>query len=96
MRRFALLGALAALLLPASAWGADGVTLSAQPGVVAYDGVVRFQGSAEILADVFLVQQRPAGWTVVAQTKPGRTEPSHSRFGCASPGSSRPARLCSG
>jgi hypothetical protein len=71
MRRVALLAALAALLLPASAWAADGVTLSAQPGVVAYDGVVRFQGSAEVLSDVFLVQQRPAGWTVIAQTKAG-------------------------
>lgn len=71
MRRVALLAALAALVLPASALGADGVTLSAQPAVVAYAGMVRFQGSAGMLSDVVLVQQRSAGWTVVAQTRAG-------------------------
>jgi hypothetical protein len=71
MRRLALLAALAALLLPASARAADAVTLSAQPAVVAYDGAVRFQGSAGMLSDVFLVQQRAAGWTVIAQTRAG-------------------------
>lgn len=71
MRRVALFVALAALVFPASARAADGVTLSAQPGVVSYDSVVRFQGSAGMLADVFLVQQRPAGWTVIAQTRAG-------------------------
>ena len=71
MRRVALLAALAALFLPASAWAADGVTLSAEPTVVSYDGLVRFHGSAGLLADVFLVQRLPAGWTVIAQTKAG-------------------------
>ena len=67
MRRFAVLGALAALILPASAWGAEGVTLTAEPAVVSYDGIVRLHGSAGLLADVFLVQRLPSGWTVVAQ-----------------------------
>ncbi len=71
MRRGALLAALAALVLPASPLAADGVTLTVQPAVAGYDGVVRFQGSAGMLADVFLVQQRSAGWTVVAQTRAG-------------------------
>jgi len=69
MRPVALLAALAALGLPATAWGAGGVTLSAQPSVVSYDGLVRFQGSAGLLSDVFLVQRLPAGWTVVVQTR---------------------------
>jgi N-acetylmuramoyl-L-alanine amidase len=69
MRRFALLAALVALPLPASAWGAEGVTLAARPSVVAYGSVVRFQGSTVPLSDVFLVQRRPAGWTMVGQTR---------------------------
>lgn len=71
MRRVALLAALAALVLPASAWSADGVTLAVQPSVVAHGGVVRLQGSAVPLSDVFLVQRLPAGWTVVAQKRAG-------------------------
>jgi hypothetical protein len=45
MRRVALLIALAAMVGAAPAWGADVVTLSAQPSVVAYDGLVRFSGA---------------------------------------------------
>jgi N-acetylmuramoyl-L-alanine amidase len=69
MRRFALLGALAALLLPASAWGAGSVSLAVEPAVTPYGGVAQFRGAAEPLVDVFLVQQLPAGWTVVAHKK---------------------------
>jgi N-acetylmuramoyl-L-alanine amidase len=71
MRRFALLTTLAALLVPATAWGAEGVTLTAQPGVASYDSLVRFHGTAGMLSDVFLVQRRSGGWTVVAQTRAG-------------------------
>jgi N-acetylmuramoyl-L-alanine amidase len=71
MRRFALLGALAVLLVPGPAWGAVGVTLAAERAVVPYGGVAQFRGTAEPLADVFLVQQLPAGWTVVANAKAG-------------------------
>ena len=69
MRRVVLLAALAATVLPAPAWGADVVTLSADPALVAYDGVVRFHGATVPLADVFLVERRPAGWTVIAQAR---------------------------
>jgi N-acetylmuramoyl-L-alanine amidase len=71
MRRVALLVALAAVVGAAPAWGADVVTLSAQPSVVAYDGLVRFSGATVPLSEVFLVQQSRAGWTVVAQTRAG-------------------------
>ncbi len=71
MRRVALLAALAALVLPATARAADGVTLAAQPAVVAYDGLVHFQGSAAMLSEVFLVQQLPDGWRVIAETRAG-------------------------
>lgn len=71
MRRVALIAALAATVLPAPAWGADVVTLSADPATVAYDGLVRFHGTTVPLADVLLVEQRSTGWTVVAQTRAG-------------------------
>src|ERR671912_1678764 len=71
MRRLALLVALAAMVGAAPAWGADVVTLSAQPSVVAYDGLVRFSGATVPLSEVFLVQRSRAGWTVVAQTRAG-------------------------
>ena len=71
MRRVVLLAALAAMALAAPAWGAEAVTLSAQPSVVAYDGLVRFSGGTVPLSDVFLVQRLPSGWTVVAQTTAG-------------------------
>jgi hypothetical protein len=71
MRRLALFVALAALLLPAPAWGADAVTLAAQPAVAGYGGAVRLQGSTVPLSDVFLVQRLASGWTVVAQTTAG-------------------------
>ena len=71
MRRVAPLAILAAMACAAPAWGAEGVTLSAQPGVVAYDGLVRFSGATVPLSEVFLVQRLPAGWTVVAQTRAG-------------------------
>src|ERR671912_2695013 len=71
MRRLALLVALAAMVGAAPAWGADVVTLSAQPSVVAYDGLVRFSGATVPLSEVFLVQRSRAGWTVVAQARAG-------------------------
>src|SRR5918995_5303238 len=71
MRRVALLAALAAMVGAAPAWGADVVTLSAQPSVVAYDELVRFSGATVPLSEVFLVQRSQAGWTVVAQTRAG-------------------------
>ncbi len=71
MRRVVPLAALTALALAAPAWGAEGVTLSAQPSVVAYDGFVRFSGATVPLSDVFLVQRLPSGWTVIAQTTAG-------------------------
>lgn len=70
MRRFVLLAALAALVSATPAWGAD-VTLSVDPRVAPYDSLVRFHGSADMLGDVFLLERRPAGWTVAAQTKAG-------------------------
>jgi hypothetical protein len=71
MRRVALLAALAAMVGAAPAWGADVVTLSAQPTVVAYDELVRFSGATVPLSEVFLVQRSRAGWTVVAQARAG-------------------------
>jgi hypothetical protein len=71
MRRVVPLAALAAMALAAPAWGADAVTLSAQPSVVAYDGLVRFSGATVPLSEVFLVQRLPSGWTVVARTTAG-------------------------
>jgi N-acetylmuramoyl-L-alanine amidase len=50
---------------------AEGVTLAAEPAVASYDALVRLHGSAGLLQDVFLVERRAAGWTVVAQTKAG-------------------------
>src|ERR671922_1659910 len=70
MRRLAALAALAALVAPTPARAAEGVTLAVQP-IVRYDGLARFHGSAGMLADVFLVQRLPPGWTVVAQTRAG-------------------------
>ena len=71
MRRVGLLAALAALACAAPAWGAEGVTLSAQPSVVAYDGLVRLTGATVPLSEVFLVQRLRSGWTVIAQTRAG-------------------------
>jgi lipoprotein-anchoring transpeptidase ErfK/SrfK len=71
MRRVVVFTALAALVLPAHAWGANGVSLAARPGVAAYDGLVRFEGATVPLAEVFLVQRLPGGWTVIAQTRAG-------------------------
>jgi hypothetical protein len=71
MRRVVLLAALAATVFAAPAWGAEGVTLSAQPRVAAYDGLVRLHGSTVPLAEVFLVQRLPAGWTVIGHTRAG-------------------------
>ncbi|HEU6443943.1 MAG TPA: L,D-transpeptidase family protein, partial [Gaiellaceae bacterium] len=71
MRRVVLLAALAALGVPAPAFGADVVTFSAQPRVVAYDGLVRLHGSTVPLSEVFLVQRLQTGWTVIAQTRAG-------------------------
>ena len=70
MRPVAVLATVAALVAPATARAAEGVTLAAQP-VVGYDRLARFHGSAAMVADVFLVQRLPAGWTVVAQTRAG-------------------------
>ena len=61
MRRIVPLAALAAMALAAPAWGAEGVTLSAQPSVVAYDGLVRLTGTTVPLSEVFLVQRLRAG-----------------------------------
>jgi N-acetylmuramoyl-L-alanine amidase len=72
MRRWFSTGA--ALVVAAVGAGearAEGVTLAAQPAVVPYGGLVRFHGSAGLLQDVFLVERRAAGWTVVAQARAG-------------------------
>jgi cell wall hydrolase len=71
MRRVAMLAALAVLVVPAPAWGAETITLGVDPAVVPYDGLARFQGSTVSLSEVFLAQQLPGGWTVVAQTATG-------------------------
>jgi N-acetylmuramoyl-L-alanine amidase len=71
MRRVVPFLALAALLVPGTAHAADTVTLSAQPAVAPYDGVVRLQGATVPLAEVFLVERLTGGWTVVAQTRAG-------------------------
>ena len=71
MRRVVVFLALAALLVPGTAHAADVVTLSAQPRVASYDGVVHFRGATVPFAEVFLVERLAGGWTVVGQTRAG-------------------------
>ncbi|HET9324439.1 MAG TPA: L,D-transpeptidase family protein [Gaiellaceae bacterium] len=68
MRRVALLAALAGLVVPAPALGAETITLRVNPAIVRYDGLARFQGATVPLSDVFLARQLPGGWTVIAHT----------------------------